>query len=78
MLWFSLLLAVVGLAQIAWHKQIARWLYKVQRPWFMAAYSWLVDVDASWFRKSYDVAMFLMGIALLIGAYAVYFGPITL
>jgi hypothetical protein len=78
MLWFSVLLVLLGLVQITLHKKIARWLYGVQRPWFKTAYSWLVDVDARWFRKSYDIAMLLMGIMFLIGAYAIYFGPITL
>ncbi len=78
MIFLSLLLFTIGTIFIFFHRKISNWLYKLHYPYFKKMYSWFIDIDGARFRKSYDFAMLFFGLSLLIGAYFVYFGPITL
>lgn len=74
----SLVLAIGGVALLVWHKRLGQAWYRFHYPFYKPLFGKLFDVDSKWFRRLYNIAVFAAGILLLIGAYALYFGPITL
>jgi hypothetical protein len=70
---FTFVLALLGIVFIIWSQQIGNAMYKIQRPAFRLLIPKLVDKPG--FIRGYRWAAILMGLFLLLFAYANAFGP---
>jgi hypothetical protein len=74
----SIILVIAGIVLLIWRKQIAQSIFDIQRPSYKFLFGKFVDLEKSWFRKLYDWAVIFAAVLLFLGAYATYFGPISL
>jgi len=79
---FSAILELLGIGLLIWNETVSRVLYRaLYQPWspftkFVFGKRIVSEADV-WFLRFYRAGVIFVGVSLLIGAWANYFGPVS-